>query len=121
MPVPKSYCLIFHIYHLPILDRWYQRKDINMILVSCRLDLPVLVTRRLQIRKVIYWISAVKKNNFERFQTLIDFLEESEVDLDIEISEGTKTYVSSIQQSLSDYFPILEYQDNYNGHKILSK
>ncbi|GFX40960.1 uncharacterized protein TNCV_2216581 [Trichonephila clavipes] len=38
-----------HLPTLPILDRWYQRKNINMILVTCRLDLLVLVTRKLQI------------------------------------------------------------------------
>ncbi|GFY44392.1 uncharacterized protein TNIN_108691 [Trichonephila inaurata madagascariensis] len=35
--------------HLLTLDRLYQRKDVNMILVTCRLDLLVLVTRRLQL------------------------------------------------------------------------
>ncbi|GBN46218.1 hypothetical protein AVEN_7491-1 [Araneus ventricosus] len=40
--------------HLPILDKWYQRKDVNMILVTCRLDLLVPVTRRLQMRFVCF-------------------------------------------------------------------
>ncbi|GBM17748.1 hypothetical protein AVEN_162425-1 [Araneus ventricosus] len=62
LPVPYSYSLIFPLYHLPILDKWYQRKDVNMILVTCRLDLLVLVTRRLQMRFVCfatkYWQTA---------------------------------------------------------------
>ncbi|GFY69036.1 hypothetical protein TNIN_234781 [Trichonephila inaurata madagascariensis] len=34
-----------HLPTLPILDRWYQRKNVNMILVTCRLDLLVLMRR----------------------------------------------------------------------------
>ncbi|GBL84097.1 Zinc finger BED domain-containing protein 5 [Araneus ventricosus] len=73
-------------------------------------------------RKIQYWISAVEQNNFECFQTLSDFLEESEVDLDMEIRDGI--HLSSLQQSLSDYFPNLENQDNYwvqNPFKIKEK
>ncbi|GBL96659.1 Zinc finger BED domain-containing protein 5 [Araneus ventricosus] len=75
-------------------------------------------------RKIQYWISAVEQNNFECVQTLSDFLEESEVDLDMEIRDGIKTHLSSLQQSLSDYFPNLENQDNYwvqNPFKIKEK
>ncbi|GBL90425.1 Zinc finger BED domain-containing protein 5 [Araneus ventricosus] len=67
---------------------------------------------------------AVEQNNFECFQTLSDFLEESEVDLDMEIRDGIKTHLSSLQQSLTDYFPNLENQDNYwvqNPFKIKEK
>ncbi|GBN24791.1 Zinc finger BED domain-containing protein 5 [Araneus ventricosus] len=74
------------------------------------------------VRKIQYWISAVEQNNFECFQTLSDFLEESEVDLDMEIRDGI--HLSSLQQSLSDYFPNLENQDNYwvqNPFKIKEK
>ncbi|GBM84908.1 Zinc finger BED domain-containing protein 5 [Araneus ventricosus] len=76
------------------------------------------------VRKIQYWISAVEQNNFECFQTLSDFLEESEVDFDMEIRDGIKTHLSSLQQSLSDYFPNLENQDNYwvqNPFKIKEK
>ncbi|GBM06132.1 Zinc finger BED domain-containing protein 5 [Araneus ventricosus] len=75
-------------------------------------------------RKIQYWISSVEQNNFECFQTFSDFLEESEVDLDMEIRDGEKTHLSSLQQSLSDYFPNLENQDNYwvqNAFKIKEK
>ncbi|GBM34224.1 Zinc finger BED domain-containing protein 5 [Araneus ventricosus] len=59
----------------------------------------------------------------ECFQTLSDFLEESEVDLDMEIRDGIKTHLSSLQQSLSDYFPNLENQDHWvqNPFKIKEK
>ncbi|GFY57598.1 uncharacterized protein TNIN_322081 [Trichonephila inaurata madagascariensis] len=57
LPVPYSSSFIFHLYHLSIFDRWYRRKDVNMILVTCRLDLLVLVTRRLQM-----WSFALKQN-----------------------------------------------------------
>ncbi|GBO06565.1 Zinc finger BED domain-containing protein 5 [Araneus ventricosus] len=30
--VPYSYSLIFQLYHLPILDKWYQRKDVTSYL-----------------------------------------------------------------------------------------
>ncbi|GBO15784.1 Zinc finger BED domain-containing protein 5 [Araneus ventricosus] len=75
-------------------------------------------------RKIQYLISAVEQNNFECFQTLSDFLEESEVDLDMKIRDGIKTHLSSLQQSLSDYFPNLENQYNYcvqNPFKIKEK
>ncbi|GFY67548.1 hypothetical protein TNIN_442931 [Trichonephila inaurata madagascariensis] len=46
---------------LPILDRRYQRKDVNMILITCRLDLVVLVTRRLQMRFICFAINIGKQ------------------------------------------------------------
>lgn len=58
------------------------------------------------------------------FADVSDFLEESEVDLDMEIRDGIKTHLSSLQQSLSDYFPNLENQDDYwvqNPFKIKEK
>ena len=76
------------------------------------------------LKKIQYWISSVEQNNFECFQTLSDFLEESEGDLDMEIRDGIKAHLSNIQQSLSDYFPNLENQDNYwvqNPFKIKEK
>ncbi|GBM82742.1 Zinc finger BED domain-containing protein 5 [Araneus ventricosus] len=52
-------------------------------------------------RKIQYWISDVEQNIFECFQTLSDFLEESEVDLDMETRDGIKTHLYSLQQSIT--------------------
>ncbi|GFQ73908.1 zinc finger BED domain-containing protein 5 [Trichonephila clavata] len=64
-------------------------------------------------RRIQYWISAVQQNNCDCSQRLSDFLEEFEVDLGMEIRYGIKTHLSGLQQSLSDYFPIPENQDDY--------
>ncbi|GFQ64625.1 zinc finger BED domain-containing protein 5 [Trichonephila clavata] len=82
-----------------------QGKEINILQTKNKL---VAFSRKIQ-----YWISAVERNNFECFQMLYDFLDESEMDLDMEIRDVIKTHLSSLQQSLSDYFPILENQDIY--------
>jgi hypothetical protein len=66
------------------------------------------------LRKIQCWISEVEKNNYECFPTLSAFLEESEIDLDMELLVNIKTHLSSLLKSLNDYFPNLENQDEHN-------
>lgn len=58
------------------------------------------------------------------FPTLSDFLEESEVDLNMEIRDDIKTHLSSLLESLNDYFSNLKNLNNYwvqNPFKIKEK
>ncbi|GFS85457.1 zinc finger BED domain-containing protein 5 [Trichonephila clavipes] len=93
-----------------------QEKQVNILQTKDKL---VAFSRKIQC-----WVSAVEQNNFECFQTFSNFHEESEVYLDIKIRDGIKTHLSSLQQSLSNYFPNLEYPNKYwvqNSFKIKEK
>ena len=63
-------------------------------------------------RKLQYWTSEVKHNDFACFPIITEFLQESETELDAETINDIKDKLAGLSQYLTMYFSNLEYKEH---------
>ena len=63
-------------------------------------------------RNLQYWTLKVEHNDFECFPFLNEFLQESEAEIDTETINDIKDHLAGLSESLTMYFPNLEYKEH---------